>query len=602
MGGRLLTAAPPFFIMALNIITTKRKLRNFLTYDFEWVPGTLEIRLCGVFDGKKYRAYRSIKQFLAGEMTSKNRGKWFYAHAGGLADFQFILHEIEKRPEYSVRAAFSGSSAIIVHVRRGKNSWHFVDSYWLLQDKLENIGKWIGMEKGEAEKRQTPEEAKEFYRSADLFTLMEYNELDCVILFKAITHMQEVLWELGGQLQMTLASSAMQLFRRKFLTDNIDTNGSVNARAENAYFASRVEVFNRECWNADYLDINSSFPYAMTKPCPGQLIKTTRYIPDHGLYLAEVTVHVPECFLPPIPMRLEGRLFFPVGTWKTWLSNVDIELLQLEGGKILKVWEVMHFEPFDDLAAYAMTLYEKRKIAKSPFEKKAFKLLLNSLYGKFGEAHEKSSLHWNPEKIDRANWEELFPGAWLADTWTPVPHRHVPVSVHITAQARKTIYDFMSSCEEIHYCDTDGFSTTEKLETGTELGALKLEKRIRHGRFHAPKVYCLDGDELQNDGSWKDLGDDGAKAKGFSGVTVKRYNELMEGKAIQFERMRRIKELARRGNFKPREDVIFKRLQHSVVGKRHMYPDGHTRPWQVKELADYFIHGGKQGKKGKKKK
>lgn len=576
--------------MALSVITTPRKKRKYLTYDFEWIPGLLEIRLCGCYDGSKYRGYKTIRAFLAGELTSKNRGKWFYAHAGGLADFEFILHEIEKRPEYSVKAAFSGSSAIIVNVKRGKNSWHFVDSYWLLRDKLENIGKWIGIDKGEAEKRQTLEEAKEFYRSAPLFTLMEYNELDCVILYKAIGEMQKVLWELGGQLQMTLASSAMQLFRREFLKADIDTNRSVNEKAEKGYFASRVEVFSRECWDADYLDINSSFPYAMTRPCPGELLGIGKTIPEYGLYMAEVTIQIPECFLPAIPMRLKGRLFFPTGTWKTWLSNVDIELLQEEGGRILKVWEVMQFEPFNELADYSTNLYGMRKIAKTPFEKTAFKLLLNSLYGKFAEAHDKTSMYWNPETIDRdsEDWEELFPGAWLVEKWCPVPHRHVPISAHITAQARKTIYEFMSGCEEIHYCDTDGFSTTEKLATSTDLGSLKLEKRIRHGHFVAPKVYRLEGEELKSDGTWKELGDDGAKAKGFSNMTVDRFKALVEGNAIEFERMRRIKELARKGSFKPREDTISKRLQNVVVGKRFMYPDGHTRPWQVKELAEHF--------------
>ena len=386
---------------------------------------------------------------------------------------------------------------------------------------------------------------------------------------------------------MTLASSAMHLFRRKFLRADIHTNWSVNVDAEKAYFASRVEVFNRECWDADYLDINSSFPYAMTKPCPGELIQTTNRIPDYGLYLADVTIRIPECFLPPIPMRLKGRLFFPTGTWRTWLSNVDIELLLREGGQIMRTWEVMQFEPFTELAAYATTLYELRKVAKTDFEKTAFKLLLNSLYGKFAEAHIKTALHWNPEKINRDKWEELFPGAWLSESWIPIPHRHVPISTHITAIARRTIYDFMSSCEHVHYCDTDGFSTTEKLETSNELGSLKLEKRIRHGRFVAPKVYCLDGTHLEK-GKWEELGDKGAKAKGFSRMNVAKFEQLLEGNAITFERMRRIKELARKGDFKPREDIMHKRLQKNVVSKRFMYPDGHTRPWQVKELAETF--------------
>lgn len=579
----------------LTIIKRKRKIRDYLTYDLEWIPGDLKLRLFGVYDkARGYRCYQSVRAFLYNELTSKNRGKWFFAHAGGLADFQFVLEELAKREQFQVRACFSGSSAIIVHVSRGKNAWHFVDSYWLLRDKLEEIAKWIGTEKGAQEQRRTKEQAKEFYAGAPLYDLMKYNEQDCKILWDAIDLMQDVLYDLGGQLQMTLASSAMFLFRRRFLSGDIETNWSVNNSAEKAYFASRVEVLNSDCYNADYFDINSSFPYAMTKPCPGELIDITRSLPDHGIYMADVTIDIPECYLPPIPMRLCGRLFFATGSWRCWLTSIDIELLQREGGRIMRVWQVKHFAPFHDLTEYALTLYNMRKKASTPFERTAFKLLLNSLYGKFAERREKTSIHVNPEKIDRDNWEMLFPGAWLYDRIVPVPHRHVPISAHITARARQTIYEYMSDCREVHYCDTDGFSTTSKLVTGNELGDLKLEKRIRHGHFVQPKVYRLEGQDRNSNGGWSELGDRGVKAKGFSGMDVPRFERLLEGQAIEYERMRRIKELARRGDFRPREDVIFKRLKQEALPKRFMYPDGHTRPWQIKELETHFRKGTRQ--------
>jgi hypothetical protein len=585
--------------MALTIIKTRRKVRDFLTYDLEWIPGRLEVRLVGVYDGERYRCYDSVDVFLDSELTSRNRGKWFYAHAGGLADFQFVLERLVERSDFQVKCAFSGSSAIISTVRRGKNAWNFVDSYWLLRDKLDNIAKWIGLEKGESERRQTEEEAREFYAKAPIYELITYNEQDCVILWQAIQEMQLTLLELGGQLQKTLASSAMNLFRRQFLSKDIPTNWGVNAKAQDAYFASRVEVLNSECWNAEYYDINSSFPYAMTKSCPGEYIGSSKYLPDYGLYMGDVVIEVPECYLPPIPMRLKGRLFFPCGVWRTWLTSVDIELLQKMGCKILKVYEVLMFEPFHDLRDYAQTLYELRKKAATPFERTAYKLLLNSLYGKFAEGEQKSSLVIDPDRHpllesgeDNGTWTELFPGAWTRKVSVPIPHRHVPVSGHITARARQTLYEFMLKSvekgEEVHYCDTDGFSTTNRYKTSNELGGLKLEKRIRHGRFVAPKVYHMDGDELQKDGSWAKLGDKGVKAKGFSRMSISKFEKLLEGESIEYERMRRIKEIGKYGSFHPVEDTIVKRLQRITIPKRFHYPDGHTRPWLVKELMDHF--------------
>ncbi len=542
-----------------------------------------------MFDGNRYRAYRNVRDFVNGELTDKNRGKWFYAHAGGLADFQFVLEHLENTP-YEVSAHFSNSSAIIVTVRRGKNCWHFLDSFWTLRDKLENIGEWIGQAKGAKEERKTEAEAKEFYRTADLYDLAVYNKTDCEILWRALGELEDVLWDLGGQLQMTLASSAMNLFRRRFLSNNISTSKSVNEIGEKAYFASRVEVINHECHDANYVDINSSFPFAMTQPCPGEFLGTSRKLPDEGLYIAKVRVFVPEVFLPPLPVRLKGRLFFPTGEWVGWFSNIDLELLRNEGGKILKVFEVLHFAPFDDLSAYAKTLYELRRTAKTPFEKTAYKLLLNSLYGKFAESEFKTGLKYNPERINRDEWEQLFPGAWLVNSQVPIPHRHVPISTHITAIGRRTLFEYMTACNDLHYCDTDGFSTDSLPQTGDALGALKLEKRIRKGTFVASKMYLLDGEELTPQG-WCELGDKGAKAKGFPRMTVGKMMDLMEGKAIEFERMRRIRELARNGGFKPREDKIQKRLNMTSITKRMAYPDGHTRAWHTSELLQHLNEG-----------
>ncbi len=116
-------------------------------YDLEWVPGKFDplgrmpVRLVGVYDRERgYRCYQNVMAFLEHEMTHKNRGRWFYAHAGGLADFQFLLQKLIECKGYKIKASCSGSSLIIVHVTRGKNSWHFVDSYWLLREKLRKIG------------------------------------------------------------------------------------------------------------------------------------------------------------------------------------------------------------------------------------------------------------------------------------------------------------------------------------------------------------------------------------------------------------------------------------------------------------------------------
>lgn len=593
--------------MSLTILTTERKIRQFLVYDLEWVPGTLQVRMVGLYDGNRYQCYRTVKDFILDNLTSSNRGKWFYAHAGGLADAQFVLHDLLtslKSHGYRIKAAFSGSAAIIITVSRGKNSWHLVDSYWLLRDKLVRIAKWIGREKGgggfEDETADPDEEGitedesqkralarREWYATTPFENLRAYNERDCVILWEAIHLTQLAILEEGGQLQYTLASTGMGIFRRRFLTRDIDTSDAINDIAREAYTASRVENIQAHIDDGFYYDVNSSFPYAMTYPCPGPYRGLLSRLPSHEYYIARVRVTVPDTYLPPLPYRHGPRIFFPVGTWEGWYNGVDLQLLEKEGGCIEQVKQVYEFEPFTDLRQYAEAFYAKKAAATGDFERAFYKLILNSLYGKFAESPNKQSMLFDPKTIDRDTMSMLMPGVWLKESIVPVPHVHVPISAHITAIGRRTLYEFMSSCEEVHYCDTDGFSTTEILPTDDKaLGAIKLEKVIEKEKggadYYAAKLYKMNGKIF--------------KGKGFSRLNANRFAQILEGEQIDFERMSRLKELYRKGlthpeeikatktmRFRPMNRADFN-LKDCSLPKRAQYPDGTSRPWSIGEL------------------
>lgn len=277
----------------LSRIRSKRKKRKFIVYDLEWIPSKLEVRLIGTYDGQKYRAYYTVDDFIDGMLVWQNHEKWFYAHYGGMADSQFILQALTARAKkdgFQIDASFSGSSAIIINVKKGSYSWHFVDSFWLLRDRLAKIGEAVGLEKlGEdyacenfpncdpshveatEEKYLEPCRCGHTFRdhprgqkprggaseaamklrpceregcdcaefdgedayplcvfTAPMSKLKVYNERDCVILYRAIEQFERTLLYLGGQLQMTIASCAMHLFRRKYLGENIPTSPWVN--------------------------------------------------------------------------------------------------------------------------------------------------------------------------------------------------------------------------------------------------------------------------------------------------------------------------------------------------------------------------------------
>jgi len=181
--------------------------------------------------------------------------------------------------------------------------------------------------------------------------------------------------------------------------------------------------------------------------------------------------------------------------------------------------------------------------------------------------------------------DELRPGIWVENIIAKVPHACVIISAYITAIGRRTLFDYMIKSNEFHYCDTDGFSTVDKYKTGTELGELKLEKRIINGHFVAPKIYQLEAEVLKK-GKWdkKTI----SKAKGFSlggpKESERRFAKLVAGQEVEVDRMFRIRENLRRRGIAPYEETVVKVLRERTIPKRYTFKDGTTRPWTINEL------------------
>lgn len=587
------------------------KRRKVITYDLEWIPGTdtrkgyeaMALRLVGVYDGNRYRSYTSIAEFLNCELTTRNSGAWFYAHFGGLADIQYVLeYMLGSQTSYEIECSFSGSSAIIVSIKRGAQYWTFLDSGWLIRSSLRSIGEWLGMNKGGGDTcvecglespfsacpncGHSKDSTDVFYASLDI--LRNYNEQDCLILYQAIRTFESVLESLGGRLERTIASTALHLFRRAYLTVDIPTSEKVNEIGRKAYVASRVEDYSRATGPVNYYDINSSFPHSMLEPQPGKLrCFRKRLVESEPCYLAELTISVPNCHIPPLPYRSErtGRVFFPFGVWRSWFDSADVRLLLGTGGSIEQVHNVAYFHPFTDLQRYASELYRMRRDSKDAAFRIVTKYLLNSLYGKFAERPEKQCLAIRPSKIDRGSMVMIRPGVWLCSETKDVPHAHVPISAHITSIGRAALTGHMYRAKTVHYVDCDSVLTPSILPTGSELGELKLEypaaspeapDGIVSASFAGPKFYRLslgDGRKV-------------VKAKGFSKLSSEGYDALLRGESIRTTRMVRVRENIRRGGSSPIERAYDKRLLGTIKPKR-CHNDSYTsRPWNVQELLE----------------
>jgi hypothetical protein len=617
--------------MAITRILTPLEVRRFSVYDLEWHPQKLELRLLGLYDGRRYRSFLHVEDFLTHVLTREYEGQWLFAHWGGATDITFFLEWFHKNG-FHVDLRFSGSSAVFCEVSRGRRKWKFVDSFFLLRAPLRKIMEKLGMAKGGAEGDQD-------IFVANIEELTDYNENDCRGLYLAVSRFQERMISMGTEMCPTIASTAMRLFRRQYLKADIPTDDAQNLIARKAYVASRVEVFSKEIEEAWQYDINSSFPSSMILPAPGAYLSTQKHVPKDGdLFFADVTLTVPVCDFPPLPKRLGGKVFFPIGSWRAWVCGADFRALE-RYARIDTVHEVHLYDGRDDMAAYVTDIYEHRRQSQDEFDREIDKLLMNALYGKWSERTEKSTVVIGGDH-DVAWYEaagieasEIFPGAIRIEENRAIEHEHPPFSAHITAHSREKILTLLLQARDAAYCDTDSCTTKAMLPTSGSLGDIKLEKLVHHGFYHAPKFYCTDGTEFkiwepespedrppdgaeQHGGAWytKKARSVLVKAKGFSkvldgdaiersdGSTYRKqkklgrddFQSLIQNGFVEMERMTRPKEMLRRHGMSLRKGEkhvlapemmqIQKRLQ-TYEQKREFSADGRrSRPFTVTEL------------------
>jgi len=332
---------------------------------------------------------------------------------------------------------------------------------------------------------------------------------------------------------------------------------------------------------------------------------------EDALFSVDATVHVRDCHLPPLPYRdRHYRVLFPTGEWRSKFDVTDIRLLEETGHRIVKVHSVTHYQPFSDLSDYIATLYELKRTSTG-FRRELFKLLLNALYGKFGERPEKEKILINPEstRCPHREWNPdcqcmkmIVPGIWQKTEIATIPHAHVPISAHITALSRQWLYRYLASCRDVYYCDTDSVvcGPFDSFETSDRLGDLKLEYPIKRGWFRAPKLYQniramtskehANRDLLKRSG-WEEVGNGmvaKVRSKGFRKMSYTQFLEVAQGREFAFERMLSIKESMRLssregGMFKARQAKLSKRALLKSP-KRAMLPNGGTRPWTIDEI------------------
>lgn len=470
-------------------------------------------------------------------------------------------HKKEKRKievwatnlEYDLLNLFGPERISEVFLRWGRNflvgaRWQgieFRDTVRHIPVGVEQLGELIGMKKLETalfkNRAKKPTEAQ----------LVRRCLRDAGITFRTAKELHAIYHGLGERPRLTLASTARSLWQEQYFKAEVYRPlDEIWEAAGAAYYGGRTEPFRiGDFGPVTVIDVASMFPWAMTAgafPIPwGAFRRVARVdeLQSTGVYRVRASSNME---LPLLPHRTEQGLIYPNGDFEGWYVGEELQYFKRLGGT-LRVLEGFEFfdecRPFDE---YVADLFQKKQAARGPL-RMIFKLLLNALYGKFGQKGEKvvSMPLERFQKLDRAPldfrvWNGLavyridgVPPPWGNNVWPAI----------VTARARVRLHQEMKKVLDrggkLFYCDTDSVMFDLKgaryPSSVSKPGRFELRGRFKRILIVGKKEYALE----DFDGKIE------LHAKGVPMIARQSYLET--GKA-EFQRPTRLLESTRTGN------------------------------------------------------
>lgn len=660
---------------SLTALLSKVKRHRIVVYDLESKdgptqrPGFTRVFLAGLYDGSTFQSFRNvldtkpteweerghkhvnpgiskvpwerqaiedggcIDQLMRQVLCSAYRGAYIYAHFGGNFDHLHVLPWLRARTAefaWKVIPVQSSIQVLAIQHRMSKHTWKFLDSFRLLPMTLDKASKTFGF-KGKLTHDLTLHE--------DDPKWVPYLEQDCKALHESLTQFQNLLVDkLGGEMGITAPSSAMKLYRRKYMGHGKTPaiipqhrhfkecaargeacEGCMHAWIRRGYYGGRVEVFRPRGEGVSYYDINSSYPRAMLEDMPGGEVR--QFGPSQGVDafaqfersavgFVECEVDIPDtCYLPPLPYRDEnsGKLLFPVGRFNGVWSWSELRLLSdpLVQGTVLNIKRSVWYERKSLFFDYVKELYAYRDKSDLLYDEglaAICKLMLNASYGKFGMNEDRREIlvlgpgESAPEgatfpRLEDGEDDVMSKVCYVEKRVSP-PYVIPQISAQITALARVRLWQFMASVLRIggklYYCDTDSLITDldeRFMHCSAELGELKNEYpgEKLNVELVGPKMYLLEkGKPFSEDGPI--AGENGMFQKlAMKGVpkdmrTVETLRKFQRGEEVSYPLLEKLGAMAGRQFLQPPRMRTVKKSLKSQNDKRVMTHDVDSRP------------------------
>jgi len=407
-----------------------------------------------------------------------------------------------RQAEFKLKFFHNESTTTIITVQKGNLSIVFIDSMNYFRESLEKTGQRIGLPK-----------LKIDFKTCTNAELSRYCKRDTEIELENFKGFIRFLEKHSiSRLCLTIGSTAMAayLFGHYKSKIYIHNNKEAIDLERCAYKGGRVECsFIGELKNADYyfVDVNSLYPFVMsdnTYPVKYQKfvhrpdISTLQNLVKTHAVIADVIVQTDV----PVYAVKTARTIFPVGRFRTVLTTPEIKYA-LDNGHIQEVNCLILYHQAAIFKSYVERFYKLRcklKAAGNKEYEQICKLLLNSLYGKFGQRIQVwEKIGVCPHERDRCELVvdnsggkstmiryllgEIFELTGYEESFNSFP----AISAHVTAYGRLYLYELMkqAGAGNFYYCDTDslivdglGLYNLRNKVNPTALGLLKIEQKV----------------------------------------------------------------------------------------------------------------------------
>ena len=362
---------------------------------------------------------------------------------------------------------------------------------------------------------------------------VKYCNIDCISLYQVIIKFNQLIFELFNiniHKYPTLSSLAFAIFRTVFLENNTipQLSGQVAKDIRQGYTGGAVDMHlpeNPEGVQLYAYDVNSLYPSIMLdKDMPvGKPVLfegNIRVIEPNAFGFFYCEIIAPDNLKHPIlqthVMTNNGiRTMAPIGIWEDMIFSSVIYNAEKYGYK-LNILCGYTFERKIIFKDYVNNLYSLRQqFPKTDPLNYIAKILLNSLYGRFGMddnfaevniIHKDYITDFENKFFDLISSKTELEDYYLIsiknsekieEDENSTHNTNVAIASAITAYSRIYMSQFKNNPKiNLYYTDTDSIYTDSELDESliseTSLGKLKLENVCNKTIFLSPKVYYLE--------------------------------------------------------------------------------------------------------------